>query len=307
MLPADAILRAAQRWIQLLSRSSFTQAAALIKADPAYTDLSQTQYANALDWLRSTGLLIETNHGPAVEPSVLHLSGPALRQLLFSKALEAAAPPWLADADTLVDDEDELPQDATRLAQVLELDDRQALVALRQLHGRIDLAERARVGAAGEAALVAILEEQWPGSTRHASLEDDGLGYDIAFRPTDIEYHLEVKSTTRRGRLTIFLSRHEHEIAQLDSRWHLIVIGLDTDGQAAAIATATESALLARSPLDRTPAARWESVRHHLTADDLDPGLHFDDAERPSSSLLTEGGSRTFAWMPRALAQPHPE
>lgn len=298
MLPADAILRAAQRWIQLLSRSTFVQAAALIKADPAYTDLSQTQYASALDWLRSTGMLIETSHGASVEPSVLRLSGPALRQLLFSRALESAAPPWLADADTLVDDEDELPQDATKLAQALELDDRQALVALRQLHGRIDLAERARVGAAGEAALVAILEEQWPGSTRHASLEDDGLGYDITFQPTDTEYHLEVKSTTRRGRLTIYLSRHEHEIAQLDPRWHLIVVGLDAGGQAAAIATTREATLLARSPLDQTPAARWESVRHRLTAADLDSGLQLDDLTPPASSLLGEGGSRTFAWMP---------
>lgn len=298
MLPADAILRAAQRWIELLSRSPFVQAAALIKANPAYTDLSQTQYASALDWLRLTGLIIGTNHGPAVAPSVLRLSDPALRQLLFSRALETAAPPWLADADALVDDEDELPQDAIKLAQALELDDREALVALRQLHGRIDLAERARVGAAGEAALVAILEKYWPGSTHQASLDDDGLGYDIAFQPDSVEHHLEVKSTTRRGRLTIYLSRHEHEIAHLDTSWHLIVVGLDAEGQVAAIATAAEKMLFARSPLDRSSAARWESVRHQLTATDLSPGLQISGVKPPGASVLVDGGSHAFAWMP---------
>lgn len=300
MLPAEAILRAAQRWLRLLTRSSFIQAVALIKADPAYTDLSQTQYASALDWLRSVGLLVETDHGAVVAPTALRLDDRDLHQLLFSKALETAEPPWLADADTLIGDENELPGDAARLAEVLGLDDRQALVALRQLHGRIDLAERARVGAAGEAALVAILEEHWPGSTRHASLDDDGLGYDIAFRPSDVEHHLEVKSTTRRGRLTIYLSRHEHEIAHLDTRWHLIVVGLDAEGQAAAIATAAEDILLARSPLDQATTARWESVRHQLTAADLAPGLQLGNV-KPLGGLLADGGSRTFAWMPRAL------
>ena len=131
------------------------------------------------------------------------------------------------------------------------------------------------------------------------SLDDDGLGYDIAFQPTtDVEHHLEVKSTTRRGRLAIYLSRHEHEIAKLDPRWHLIVLGLDAQSQAAAIATATETALLARSPLDQTTAARWESVRHQLTAADLKPGLRLGDVEPLSESLLSDGGSRNFAWMP---------
>jgi hypothetical protein len=302
VLPADGILRAAQRWLSLLARSTFPQAAALVRSDPAYIDLSQTQYASALEWLRTVELLVDSDDGPTLASGARRLDLPGANRLMFAKALEQAAPAWLPDADTLVPDADELPADAVDLAGTLGLTDNEALLSVRQIHGRIDLAERARVGAAGERALVMLLEQQWPNSTRHVALEDDGLGYDIEFSCDGTVWHLEVKSTTRRGRLTIYLSRHEHDVARLDPQWRLVVVGLNSADGASAIATVASEPLLGRSPRDQNPAAQWDSVRHQLSAADLQPGLTFIKRleERKSTSALHEGvdGVETFGWMP---------
>lgn len=301
MLPADGILRAAQRWLGLLARSTFAQAAALIRSDPAYADHSQTQYANALEWLLSVGLLVQTPAGPAPGAAAQRLNARQAGRLVFTTALEEAAPAWLPDSDALVPDAGELPADAAGLAMALGLTDREALLAVRQVHGKIDLAERSRVGAAGELALIDYLELRWPGSTRHVSVTDDGLGYDIEFTRQGTTWHLEVKSTTRRGRLTIHLSRHEHEVAKLDPDWRLVVIGLDGQDKAAAIAIVDTAVLLDRSPRDLYPNARWDSVRHQLSPADLRIGLPFVGSisqETPLHAVPQHGVS--FAWMPGA-------
>ena len=296
MLPADGILRAAQRWVRLLGRSTFNQAAALVKADPAYTDLSQTQYASALEWLRAVALVTETEHGPVLTSAVQGLTDDDASRMIFKRALEIAAPAWLLDADLLVPSADELPADAMNLAGLLGLSDNEALLSVRQVHGHIDLAERARVGATGEFALVQLLEDRWPGSTRHVALDDDGLGYDIEFRVDDHTWHLEVKTTTRRGRLTIHLSRHEYEVARLDPWWKLVVVGLDDQDQAAVVATAESGPILGRSPRDLHTAARWESVRHEMSPADLRPGLAFAGGGGASLSNPM-GAPHDFAWM----------
>lgn len=272
MLPGDGVLRAAYRWLRLLERSSLPQASALIRADAAYTDLSPTQYAAARDWLRTVRLLHSGAAGARLAPAALGLTDTGARQLLFGRSLEAAAPAWLPDADVLVRDPSELPQDAADLAAVLGLDDPAALLAVRQVHGRIDLAERARIGAEGEKGLVALLERRWPGSTNHVAITDDGLGYDLAFTLAGRTWHLEVKTTSRRGRLVLYLSRHEHEVALLDPGWRLVVVGLDGEGALGALATARHQVLRGRAPHDHDPAARWESTRHQLRPLDLHPG-----------------------------------
>lgn len=300
MLPADGILRAAQRWLLLLARSTFRQAAALIRSDPAYADHSQTQYANALEWLLSVGLLVQTPNGPVPAAAAQRLDPRQAGRLIFATALEDAAPAWLPDADTLVPDAGELPADAANLALTLGLTDSEALLAVRQVHGKIDLAERARVGAAGELALIDYLELRWPGSTRHVSIDDDGLGYDIEFTCMGTTWHLEVKSTTRRGRLTIHLSRHEHEVAKLDPVWRLIVIGLDAQDNAAAVATADTAALIARSPRDLYSTARWDTVHHQLSPSDLQIGLPFlGPISRDPLRYKDSEPGRPFAWIPK--------
>lgn len=295
MLPADATLQAARRWLTLLARSTLEQAAALIRTDPRYTDLSQTQYATALDWLSDSALVIATEHGLSLAPAAQDLDDLAVGRLIFAAAVERSNLPWLPDADVLVQDTDELPGDAAAAAECLGLTPAEALLGVRQVHGRIDLAERARVGATGELALVALLESRWAGSTRHVALDDDGMGYDIAFTHNDTVWHLEVKSTTRRGRLTVYLSRHEHEVARLDPRWRLIVIGLDSSDQVRGLATANGDAIIRRCPIDRNSASKWASVRLDLLPSDLELGLPF------ASSNIDEQLDKVtgeFAWLP---------
>jgi hypothetical protein len=302
-LPADGVLRAAQRWLRLLQRSTVEQAAALLRADSAYTDLTITQYSTALEWLRGIRLIQDTPAGSRLAPETRGLPADSLAQILFTRGLEALDPPWLPDADVLVRDTADLPQDAADLAAVLRVTDAAALVAVRQIHGRIDLAERARVGAAGELGLVALLEQRWPGSTSHVALTDDGLGYDIAVTLSTGTWHLEVKTTGRRGRLVLFVSRHEHDVGLVDPTWRLVVVGLGEDGQPAALATARHAHLQDRSPHDYSPASRWESVRHRLTPADLIPGLTFlgGSQDPADTDSLLDHGSREigqYAWMP---------
>ena len=303
MLPAEGVLRAAQRWLNLLQRSTVQQASALIKADSAYTDLTTTQYATALDWLAAVGLVDETPNGWLLGTALQGLDEQRLGVVLFERSLAALAPPWLPDADVLLRGPDDLPADALTLADLFGVEDSVALLVVRQVHGRVDQAMRAEVGLAGELALVKLLEGRWPGSVRHVALTDDGFGYDIEFRP-DQTYHLEVKSTNRRGRLTVFLSRHEHEVALVDPAWRLVVVGLDTGGRASTIATVRHVSLAERAPRDHDPSARWESVRHQLGPGDLLPGLAFlDRGELADDGLLGRGclepgNGTSFAWMP---------
>jgi hypothetical protein len=303
VLPPDGIVRAARRWLQLMTRSSFEQAAALIKAEPSYADLTQTQYAAAIDWLRSAELLAFTGHGLVLAGAAARSHPDDLGLVLFGAALERGQPPWLADADTLVFDVEELPGDAAALAGAVGVSSSKALLTVRQVHGKVDLAERARVGEAGERALVNLLENAWPGSVRHVALEHDGFGYDIEFRFGSDTWHLEVKATTRRSRFVAHLSRHECDIAELDSAWRLIAVGLDEQDQIAAVATASTDVLLSRAPQDRHHAGRWESVRLSLSRDDLTAGLSFLNPEflsaAPSVLLLPSDGAQ-FDWMPNA-------
>jgi hypothetical protein len=300
MLPPDGTVRAALRWLELLSRSSFEQAVALIKAEPSYADLSMTQYAAAIEWLKSTALVIVTEDGLALSSAVPGHASSQLGSAVFTAALEDSQPAWLATADELIADDADLPGDAAQLATAAGITTRQAALSVLQVHRKLDLEERARVGSAGERALVALLARVWPGSVSHVALTDDGLGYDVEFRHDSGVWHLEVKSTTRRGRLAIYLSRHEHDISRLDPSWRLVAVGLGSDDQICAVATAHTPNLLSRAPRDLSSDARWESVRHLLRQEDLAPGLPFigrglQDAER----IFTACNSvQRFDWMP---------
>lgn len=177
-----------------------------------------------------------------------------------------------------------------------------ALAGIRQVHGKVDLERRGQVGALGEQLLVQLLEEHWPGAARHVSLRDDGLGYDIELDVDETTWKLEVKSTTRRNRLRIFLSRNEFTVASLLPEWRLVVVGLGSTGEIEAVATVTNSHVLTVAPEDTAPFARWESVSLELAAQQLSRGLScVDSASVPSTSLLAgdQGTSHAgFAWMP---------
>ena len=308
-LPAENIMRAAARWLGLLRASTLGQASSIIHADATYTDLTQTQYASGLEWLRSIELLEDDRHGGlGLSPSIKGLPDRQLNQLLFERTLERSMPAWLPDADFLVPDPGEVPQDAASLAEVLGLSEQASFLAIRNVHGHIDLAERARVGLAGERALIEFLECQWPGSTTHIAEANDGFGYDVLFRHGKENWHLEVKTTTRRGRLVVFLSRHEHEVSRLDPYWRLVVVGLDDQLRLGAVATVRQNELMGRVPRDTCTDTKWQSISHELAASDLQSGLSFvgesflrdDSIVGLDSSTPGSRPQKGFAWMPGA-------
>jgi len=307
MLPANSIVQAAIRWFHLLRVSTLGQASSTIRADASYTDLTQTQYASGLELLRSLEFLSEVRSGTLdLSPEVRELPDEQARQVLFQRILARSEPAWLRDADVLIPDPDEVPQDAESLADTLGLSHDTAYLSIRSLHGKIDQAERSRLGLAGEQELVDLLEQRWPGSTTHVSQISDGFGYDILFRHADISWHLEVKTTTRRGRLIIHLSRHEQEVGLRDPFWRLIVLGLNSSLKIKAIATVRQNELWKRSPRDVSAEGKWESASHEIAVHNLQRGLSFlgtymtddqvthlqDYADNPSE------GSLVFGWFP---------
>lgn len=292
------------RWLQLLATSAFPQAVALIRSDTRYLDLSITQYASALDWLARVELVEAGSSGWQLSEIAFGLPSDQLSQLLFARSLDVGAPAWLPDADVLIRDAEDIPQDASALAASLGLTDEQALLTVRQVHGRIDLELRARIGAAGEQDLIRELEERWPRSTTHVAAEHDGFGYDIGFTLFDVNWHLEVKTTIRRGRLAVHLSRHEYEVGRSDPKWRLVIAGLDEKERLSCVATARLDQLWPQSPQDVLGGARWQSARFELTQHGVCAGLSFlgePETDGDARSLLfrgSDGPQPSFAWMP---------
>ena len=306
-LPPKPVIRAAARWLRLLRTSSERQGWAVIGTDTSYTDLTPTQYADALNWLVAEDLLSGKPGGWSLVPELIGLSDDHVNRVLFARALEASPPPWLPDADHHVMEVGEIPLDAATLATELGLAESDALSAIREVHGRIDLEELALIGSAGEEALVRLLEERWPGSTVHVALHNDGFGYDIAFRLGTAEWHLEVKTTTRRGRLVIHLSRHEYKTSLTDPNWRLVVVGLQHDKSPAVVGTIEHKRLWERTPLDVHKGSPWQTVRHNVEEDYLRLGLSFLNerhlaGKADESSLLRVGlaPGASFDWAPKS-------
>ena len=180
---------------------------------------------------------------------------------------------------------------------------RRRLSGVRRVHGHIDLQRRAEVGAAGEKALVAALRRIASLTVDHVALRHDGFGYDIAVVLGDDEWHVEVKSTSRRARLPIHLSRQEYEVGRQDAWWRLVVVGLDSEQLSLrTVATVDANRLFADAPLDRGHAARWISARFDVPRTTLRRGLPFLAHDDGVSKVpeLAHGGDRAsdFSWMP---------
>jgi len=307
MVLPDAIVVALGRWLRLLRSSSFPKASEIIRVSAAFSDLTLTQYASALELAKHLQLVVSGPEGLQLAKEIRATSDSQVGQKVFRVLLEQSFPLWLADADSLVPTPTELPQDALALAVQLGINEMEAFAVVKQLHGKIDLEQRSRVGAAGERALVEYLEERWPGSTDHIALTDDGFGYDVLFRHNSSEWHLEVKSTLRRGRLVVHLSRQEYEVGKLDPAWRLVVVGLDNDLQLRGIATARHPDFLSRAPVDMYHEVKWRTASHQLTSQDLEPGIPFALNQRPGRDCLPNAplgasdnmfASPEFSWMP---------
>jgi hypothetical protein len=298
MLPPDGVLLAANRWIELLrTGESIGRAWAIIKNSPKDVPLTATQYATALEWLSGLGVIDGDGHLRAAD------SSSSIESLLFSRCIEALRPPWLIDADLLVPSPAELPVDVERLAGVFALTDDAAFVAVQNTNRKVDSEIRAQIGARGELGLIALLEEKWPGSTTHVSAFDDSAGYDIALDLPEGCWHIEVKTTTRKGRLSIHLSRNEYATGYYDDKWVLAIVGL-TDGAVTALATMhSRDSLDMRVPRNVHAMGRWEVCGIDLRCEDLSNGLVLD-CGRPTLSLLLprDASAAEFVWLPPASA-----
>src|SRR5262245_54571514 len=121
---------------------------------------------------------------------------------------------------------EELPDDRLEAASALALDEDSAFQCIVSIWGKVDAATRELVGARGEEQLVALLAASLSARVEHVSLQSDGLGYDIAVSERNFLSHLEVKSSTRQSRLSVFLSRNEFEVMRRDPSWALIAVTL---------------------------------------------------------------------------------
>ncbi|SFR24275.1 protein of unknown function [Lentzea waywayandensis] len=260
-IPSDRILRAAVRWLELLPHSSPARCRALFTTHTDYSDITPTQYELAYVWLREAGLLRDPERSRSVELRV------------FSAAMSSSPAAWFADADILVREPSELPADALRVADLLGFSAEEAHGEIVAMWGKVDLERRQQVGAAGELALVKLLAKYVPARVDHVAAVSDGHGYDIAVHTAPLATHLEVKSTLRRGRLTIHLSRHEFETMRRDAQWLLVAVRLTSELVPAAIATVPSDWISANVPVDHTISGRWEACRLEAPPEVLQPGI----------------------------------
>ncbi|GLY97190.1 hypothetical protein Acsp02_44440 [Actinoplanes sp. NBRC 103695] len=225
--------------------------------------------------------------------------------MVLEAAIESARPNWLPDADELVLDSPDLPEDLTAAAVALDLERDAVAGCVHHVWAKVDNERRAEVGLAGELALLHFLRTL-PGDAivRHVAADSDGYGYDIDLVAQGGSAHLEVKSTTRRGRLVFYLSRNEYDVMLRDSCWVLLVALLDEGRDVVALGVVDREWIRSSVPLDRSARGRWQSVRLEPVLDAVRPGL--SDAlpwlaepwaeDHPARSGLL--GGRPPAWFP---------
>jgi hypothetical protein len=275
VLPPDTIARAAMRWLSLLRSSTADQAWVLLREDPRYADVSMTQYSRALDWLVELSMLARIGNQYEIATDVGGSRTEDAASELFARALAADRPGWLSDSVLALAAVDDLPADAARFSVAIQLPDSETASVVSRAAYKVDTEERSRIGLAGERGLLAYLESMFPGSTIHVSETDDSRGYDLCFQFEAHVAHIEVKATTRRSRVEIFLSRHEYEEAQRNRRWRLVVCGLGSELELLTIATVDHESVLRRAPRDINPDGVWQSAKFRLAAQDLLAGLPF--------------------------------
>lgn len=261
-LPPEPVLLAAKRWVEILPASGgVPRALALLTTHTRYSDLTPTQYSTALTWLRDLDLL--DSIGSRV---------PAANQVLGA-IFEKAAPPWVQDADDLVRSPDELPTDIISAGEALGLDPSAVYEQLISSWAKVDTAARERVGAAGEAALVGLLREKSDALVEHVSTWSDGFGYDVAFSAETVSGHLEVKSTTRVGRFTAYLSRHEYDVMLRDPDWVLVTVRLTAELDLAGVGSVPSDWVAANVPQDAGTFGAWAAVKLSIPGEVISSGI----------------------------------
>ncbi|WP_143662270.1 protein NO VEIN domain-containing protein [Streptomyces sp. Amel2xC10] len=234
---------------------------ALFTAHEDFSDITPTQYDAAFSWIRETGLLEETH------------SGVPVRCRVFEAAMAQSGVPWFRDADLLVRRPDELPEDALRAAEALGLTPDEAYAQVSTAWGKVDTEERSRIGSAGELELLELLSASAEGRVEHVAAWSDGYGYDIFVDAYEHSAHLEVKSTVRAGRLTVYISRNEYETMLRDPAWEMVTVRLTPELKLVAVAAVPRDWIADHVPSDRTARGRWESCRLDIPPDVPVPGI----------------------------------
>ncbi|OLT27248.1 hypothetical protein BJF79_01065 [Actinomadura sp. CNU-125] len=235
-VPPDPVLLAAARWVEKLPANGRARCRSLFSTHVEYSDISLTQYDAAYRWLQEAGILDNAEQDLSVG------------QRVFRAVLLAGDVHWFPDADLHVRGPTELPIDAGRAAAALGLSELEAYQEIHTVRGKVDVAERSRIGAAGETALMDLLSSSVSAKIEHVAAHSDGYGYDIAVHADRRSLHIEAKATTRRNRLTFFLSRREYEVMRYDPLWQLVVLQLTDELAVAAIASVASAWLAARRP-----------------------------------------------------------
>ncbi|CAD5953001.1 MULTISPECIES: DUF3883 domain-containing protein [unclassified Streptomyces] len=255
------MLRAAVRWLERLPLSSGARCRALFTSHADFSDITPTQYEAAHSWLSDNGLLND-----------LH-SSITVGERVFRAAIASSGAAWLPDADVLVRGPDELPEDALRAAKALGMPENQAYEQVSGVWGKVDTEARARIGDAGELALINLITEATDARVEHVAAYSDGFGYDIAVHARQHPLHIEAKSTVRRGRATFYISRHEYETMRRDQAWQLVTVQLTRELGIEAVASVAAEWITSQVPQDRGSFGRWEACRLDVPPDALIPGI----------------------------------
>ncbi|WP_330349510.1 DUF3883 domain-containing protein [Streptomyces sp. NBC_00582] len=140
---------------------------------------------------------------------------------------------------------------------------------------------RREIGAAGERAIVRLVEQGGSLRVTHVAAWSDAYGYDVEVESTQgAVSHIEVKATTDPTRLRFHLTRHEFEVMRRDPDWVLVTVLIDVHGGVLAVATVSRDWLKQAAPADRTAAGRWESAHFVVPDHALAVGVLSADGRR---------------------------
>lgn len=140
---------------------------------------------------------------------------------------------------------------------------------------------RRETGAAGERAVVRLLELSGSAHLVHVAALSDAYGYDIQAESKDGAVgHIEVKATTDPTRLRVHLTRHEYEVMCRDPDWLLTAVLVGAHGDALNVVTVSRDWLVLAAPEDRDRHGQWESARFSIPDHVLTPGIVTPDGSR---------------------------
>jgi hypothetical protein len=288
--------------------NSIAMARALLRSSTEFSDLTSSQYAEALDWLLEIGAveISETATGKlaVLPPFSDEMSESEAAERILTEVLHRDPPPYLVDIDDLIVEPNDLPIDLLDVADALSLEPERALLAVQLAGAKVDTEMRAVVGAAGEAVVVQLLRDlrsdgKLPTRTQvdWVSQRNDAAGYDICVSTPDNTWLLEVKTTTRAGTFRLYISRNEFEVGRRRSGdWWLVAVQLTDDfANLLTLGHSGFDMLQPLAPRDTSSQSRWQQLRIDLASKSIRPGLPIPVAPDKKSSVAHTGVAPSVA------------